>query len=82
MSSTVRCRRACRPRPVRAPVRPWRYQEREEAMAVPQPRSPAARLTALDPAGPGSRAAWFRLRAGAWERGYVRRARMPWPFLP
>src|SRR5258708_24735662 len=33
MSSTVQCRRACRPRPVGAPVIPWRYQGWEESMA-------------------------------------------------
>src|ERR1700716_3190969 len=33
MSSTVPRRRAPRPRPVGAPVIPWRYQEREKAMA-------------------------------------------------
>src|SRR6202142_961597 len=33
MSSTVRCRRAFRPRPIGAPVIPWRYQGWEESMA-------------------------------------------------
>src|SRR6201989_515226 len=33
MSSTVPCPHATRPRPAGAPVIPWRYQEREKAMA-------------------------------------------------
>ena len=49
----------------------------------PPPVTPAARLTARDPAGRGSpAAAGSRLRADAARRGYVRRARMPWPLPP
>jgi hypothetical protein len=48
----------------------------------PPPVTPAARLTARDPADPALAAAGSRLRADAARRGYVGRALMPWPLPP